>query len=75
MSELARNDVSLAYIQMILVKKKNILKNQNGRRWPYWIMRNVTTSQKSVSTKVVPMDPRNLNPVSFALPLKIQTNT
>ena len=43
-------------------------------RRPYWILKNITTFQKSVSTKVVPTDPRNSNPVSFALPLRMYTN-
>ena len=41
---------------------------------PYWILKKVTTFQKSVSTKVVPIDLRNSNPVSVALPQKIYTN-
>ena len=73
MSKLARNDVSLAYLEIILAKKK-YEKIQNGRQRPYWILRNVTTFQKSVSTKVVPMDLRKSNPVSVALPQKMYTN-
>ena len=73
MFTLARNDVLHGYLQILLVEKK-YQKIQNGRRRPYWIPKKVTTLQKSVSTKVVPIDLRNSNPVSVALPLKMYTN-
>ena len=70
MSKLARNDVLHGYLQILLSEKKKYIKIHNGRWRPYWILKKVTTFQKSVSTKVVPIDLRNSNPVSVAIPLK-----